>query len=247
MQFSPDAWKLNRSRFGSLDTVLIQPAKCAPASLIVLSHGYGASGSDLLGLFEEFLAQFPDDKPLPAFLFPEAPIDLSDQGMFGSRAWWPLNMAQFMLMSQTHSFDQMRDAVPEGVDDARDKLCACIRACCESNGWSDTPLVLGGFSQGAILTVDAAIRGGLSNVIGLIVFSGALICETLWRDRIADHPLNLPLVQSHGRSDPILPIETGRWLHGLLRDAGCTGELLEFDGPHTIPYEAITRAASRIV
>ena len=39
-------------------------------------------------LFEEILDFLPDDTPKPAFLFPEAPIDLEDEGMYGARAWW---------------------------------------------------------------------------------------------------------------------------------------------------------------
>ena len=46
MRFDPEAWFLERPRLGTLDTVLIRPAKSVPASLVVLCHGFGASGSD---------------------------------------------------------------------------------------------------------------------------------------------------------------------------------------------------------
>jgi len=247
MRFDPEAWFLERPRLGTLDTVLIRPAKSLPASLVVLCHGFGASGSDLLGLFEDILHHLPENAQKSAFLFPEAPVDLSDEGMYGARAWWRLNMAQLMQMSTTNSFDKMRDAVPEGIDEAREALCECIRQCKEKQKWSDMPLVLGGFSQGAMLTVDTALRGSVGPVIGLLVFSGALLCESLWRKAAKDKPLKVPVVQSHGTVDQVLPISTGRWLHELLRDIGCTGNLLEFNGPHTIPSEAIELAAKLLI
>jgi phospholipase/carboxylesterase len=246
MRFDPEAWRMERAKFGSLNTVLISPAKELPKSIVVLCHGFGASGTDLVGCFEDILDCLPDETPKSAFLFPEAPIDLSDEGMYGARAWWSINMAQLMQMNATNSFDQMRQAVPPGIDSARDLLCNCVHACQEKYKWSQVPIILGGFSQGAMLTVDVALRGTLEHVIGLLVFSGALVCESLWREAANKKPLNIPIIQSHGRSDQVLAISTGRWLNGLLNEIGCQGSLIEFNGPHTIPGEAIEQAASLI-
>ncbi len=243
MRFDPDAWTLERPTLGTLDTIAVRPIKSEPSCLVVMCHGYGAPGSDLVGLFEDILHHLPEDSDKPAFLFPEGPIDLEDEGLYGARAWWRLNMAQLMQMSATNSFDKMRDAIPDGIDQAREKLCACIEQYRQKNQWTDLPIVLGGFSQGAMLTVDTALRGSVSPVVGMFVFSGALICESLWRAAATAKPLSIPMVQSHGRIDPILPIATGRWLHSLLRDVGCVGTLFEFDGPHTIPGEALENAA----
>jgi len=152
-------------------------------------------------------------------------------------------MAQLMQMSATNSFDKLRDAVPDGIDKAREQLCNCIEQCRQKHLWSKLPIVLGGFSQGAMLTVDTALRGTVGPIVGLLVFSGALICEMLWRKSMLTKPLSIPIVQSHGQMDQILPISTGRWLHSLLLDAGCDGQLAEFNGPHTIPSEALERTA----
>ena len=243
MRFDPEVWSLERPTLGSLETILVRPAKADPSCLVVMCHGYGAPGSDLVGLFEEILHHLPNDASKPAFLFPEAPIDLEDEGMAGARAWWRLNMAQLMQMSATNSFDKMRDAVPDGIDQAREKLCTCIEQCRMQQKWSTLPIVLGGFSQGAMLTVDTALRGNIDPVVGLLVFSGALLCESQWRKAAQAKPLSIPLVQSHGLVDQILPISTGRWLHSLLHDIGCIGHLAEFNGPHTIPPEAIENTA----
>lgn len=243
MRFDPEAWSLDRPSLGTLDAIAVWPAKTDPSCLVVLCHGFGAPGSDLVGLFEDILHHLPDDSPKPAFLFPEAPIDLEDEGMYGARAWWRLNMAQLMQMSASNSFDTMRDAVPDGIDEAREKLCACIELCRTQKKLPNLQIVLGGFSQGAMLTVDTALRGNIGPIVGLLVFSGALICESQWRKAALAKPLSIPLVQSHGIVDQILPIATGRWLHKLLHDIGCTGDLAEFHGSHTIPSEAMARTA----
>jgi phospholipase/carboxylesterase len=243
MRFDPEVWSLDRSSFGSLDTILVRPAKSAPSCLVVMCHGFGAPGSDLVGLFEDILHFLPEDAQKPAFLFPEAPIDLEDEGMFGARAWWRINMAKLMQMSATNTFEEVRNSVPDGIDDAREKLCSCIEACREKQKWGKLPIVLGGFSQGAMLTVDTALRGTVEPVVGLLVFSGALICESLWRKAALERPLRVPVVQSHGTVDQVLPIATGRWLHSLLNQIGGIGELAEFHGPHTIPGDALESAA----
>ncbi|HUP81942.1 MAG TPA: lysophospholipase [Pirellula sp.] len=243
MRFDPEAWSVDRPTLGTLTTVLVRPTKNDPSCLVVLCHGFGAPGTDLVGLFEDLLYLLPDSVAKPAFLFPEAPIDLEDEGMFGARAWWRLNMAQLMQMSATNSFDKIRDAVPDGIDKAREQLCNCIEQCRKKHRLSNSPVVLGGFSQGAMLAVDTALRGNVGPIAGLLVFSGALICETLWRKAVLTKPLSIPMVQSHGLMDQILPISTGRWLYSLLLDAGCDGQLTEFNGPHTIPSEALERTA----
>jgi phospholipase/carboxylesterase len=152
-------------------------------------------------------------------------------------------MAQLMQMSATNSFDKIRNVKPEGVDEAREKLCKCIEECREKYNWHELPIVLGGFSQGAMLTVDTALRGRVKPLAGMLVFSGALICESLWREAAAANPISVPYVQSHGLVDQVLPIATGRWLNALLNDIRCVGQLAEFNGPHTISSEAIKNAA----
>ncbi len=91
-----------------------------------------------------------------------------------------------------------------------------------------------------MLAVDTVVRGLPAPPGKLAVMSGALICESLWRAG-ATRLQDLAVVQSHGRMDSILPVQTGRWLHELLVAGGASVDYLEFDGDHTIPFEMLPK------
>lgn len=250
MKFDPEAWSFSRPCLGGLNTAFILPAKESPRYLLTLMHGFGAPGTDLVNLFDDLLYYLPDNAAQFAFLCPEGPIDLEAEGIPGGRAWWPLNMAKLMMMSASNTFDEMRDTIPPELDAARTRVQACIEEArntiaTEFKLESTIPVVIGGFSQGAMLATDTVLRGTLPRVAGLIAYSGALICESQWR-KSANAVRNLPLIQSHGRLDNILPFATGQWLYETLSDLGFDGKLLEFDGPHTIPSEAILQTAKML-
>ena len=85
---------------GSLKCSVIQSDTLddAQSGLVILNHGFGASGDDLVDIG----AMLMDESEVIAakfrFVFPEAPIDLGPMGMRGGRAWWPINMAQLAEM-----------------------------------------------------------------------------------------------------------------------------------------------------
>jgi len=225
MKFDPEAWVFSRPSLGELETVLISPAKQSPKSLVVLCHGFGAPGTDLVNLFDDLLYYLPDESPQFAVLFPAGPIDLEDQGLPGGRAWWRLNMAKLMQMAATNSFHEMRNIEPPEIHGVRGQLVHCIQAALDK-----------------LCADHALLRGNLANVSGLFAYSGALICESAWRE-CSSKVSGLSFVQSHGTQDTVLPFETGQWLHDLLKEMGMLGGMLRFDGPHTIPTEALMQSA----
>ena len=114
--------KLSRSvqKFGALKCTVIQSDTLDEASsgLVILNHGFGASGDDLVDLG----AMLMDDSETIAakfrFIFPEAPIDLGPMGMPGGRAWWPINMAQLAEINQTQDFSKLTSIRPPGMPEA---------------------------------------------------------------------------------------------------------------------------------
>jgi len=253
MKFDTQGWYLERGHWGDLDGILIAPRTGIPSALVTLCHGFGAPGTDLVSLTEELVPALSDDFAPPAFLFPEGPIDLEEMyGYPGARAWWPLNMAMLAELAAADAFSALEDQVPDGIDSAREKLVESISACVASKSWERIAPVVGGFSQGSMLAVDISFRGGGFTPCGVIVWSGAMICKSVWAAAPREGSIALSVdqsfrvYQSHGRQDPILPISSGRALYRFLREMGCDIEMDEFDGPHTISLEGIGGAARLI-
>ena len=153
MKFDAETWFLERKVWGGLESILIATRGRAPSVLVTLCHGFGAPGTDLVPLAEELVPLLPEGESKPAFLFPAAPLDLEDShGMPNARAWWLINMAKLAELSAVDNLDALRDEIPPGIDEARGGLEDCIEACVSDKQWSSTKLVLGGFSQGAMLS-----------------------------------------------------------------------------------------------
>ena len=237
------------ARFGSLDSYLIDGSdQSTPDCLVVLCHGYGAPGSDLVGVVSHWLQYLGDHAWKFRFLCPVAPHSLADLGVPGGRAWWPLNMAQMMEAIAANQFDELHHAEPDGLHEAREALADLVTTArselAEQAGQSvdSIPLVLGGFSQGAMLTMDTSLRSRIDPPQLLIQFSGTVICESQWVASM--HRLNQTKVyQSHGTVDPILPFKSAERLRDLLSQANINATFHSFYGPHTIDGEAIVSTA----
>jgi len=248
MKFDAESWVLERGTYAGLDCILILPRTVEPKALVVLCHGFGAPGTDLVNLAEEVVpllaGEAPESSPAPAFLFPEGLIDLSDEfGMEGPRAWWRINMAKLAALQSVASYDELHNEVPEGIDSARSAVEDCVLACLETKNWKSIDLIIGGFSQGAMLSVELAMRATKLAPKALLLWSGALICQKAWQQANQDKQRNIPIFQSHGTQDTILPISTGRALRDFLRSQGMKIEYIEFHGPHTIAYESLQGSA----
>ncbi len=235
---------------GQLETCIVQPSESGrssdeggPDSLVVLMHGYGAPRDDLVGLAAPLLVECFKLELQPILAFPGAPHMPPELG--GGSAWWPINMARLMEAAAKHSFDQMRNEVPPGIDEAREAVAETTELLMARYGMDSSRLTLGGFSQGAMLAVDTAARGLKEAPAKLIAFSGACICEKQWRasgDRLG----KTLAFQSHGSADQILPLETGGFLNEVLTDLCASVEYEKFGGYHEIPEAAIEAAAKLI-
>ena len=247
MSNQPTQWTHSIQQIGPLKSAIIQPAQSSDIhEAIVLCHGFGAPGDDLVGIAELLIRQLRKYDRSPVLVFPEAPIDLAEYGMPGGRAWWPLNMARLMQLAEKNDFSEMRTEVPPGIDEAREMLVETTQKILDQYALPTSSLTLGGFSQGAMLATDTALRGLKTPPKCLAILSGALICENIWKS-FADRLNETEVAQSHGRYDMILPIQTGRWLNAFFQENCSQVTYYEFDGPHTIPgeaYEMISRKSA---
>lgn len=221
------------------------PEGASPALAMVLCHGFGAPGSDLLNLGAEMLSLQPELAEVARFYFPEAPLSLTEAGMPGGRAWWMLDIEKLNAAIATGEFRDLRNDRPPELPAAREKLTALVDEIRDNTGLSMNRIVLGGFSQGSMLATDVSLRLPEPPAL-LAVFSGTLMSEDEWRDLAAKRG-GLSVLQSHGRQDMILPFQAAEWLRDLFQEAGADVEFLPFNGPHTIPGEAVSRFAERLL
>ena len=205
--------------------------------VIVLLHGFGAPGTDLVGLAESLAVE-----PRVRFVFPEAP-EVADVGMpppYEGRAWWQIDMLKLQLAVMSKNWEALAEHVPEGLAEARATLEEFLTALDARLEIAGAPLVLGGFSQGAMLTCDAALHGE-RRLSGLLLFSGSVIARTDWLTRF-EARAPIPVFQSHGRQDPILPFPLAEQLQRQFVARGWQARWVPFDGGHGIGGEALRGA-----
>lgn len=230
-----------KKQIGPLDCVLHGPeiGKTAPELIVLLCHGFGAPGTDLVPLADEILADSQIDKEKILFVFPAAPMTLDSFGGFEGRAWWLINMQALADMAGTNDFTQLRQSVPPGIIDAREMLNETIAEIFELTSTDYSQLIIGGFSQGAMLTAETVLTSS-ENPACLIQMSGTMICEQQWKEKIKSHA-GLKVLQSHGKIDPVLPYEAAEWLKELFEQNECQVDFLPFMGPHTIPMPVLVK------
>jgi phospholipase/carboxylesterase len=213
---------------GGLEVRIIGDTGDGP--IVVMLHGFGAPGDDLVPLGEVLAEAAPGAR----FLFPAAPLALP--AFFGeSRAWWMIDM-EALERDMAAGVPRDRSAeVPDGMAEANARIMALLAALPDEVG--DGPLVLGGFSQGAMLSCDVALRSG-APLAGLVLLSGTFLAAGEWRPRLASRR-GLRVFQSHGRRDPLLPFGAAERLRGELTAAGLEVDWHPFDGAHEIPPQVL--------
>jgi phospholipase/carboxylesterase len=202
--------------------------------VVVLLHGFGAPGDDLVPMWRALRG--------PAgtrYVFPAAPLSLGP-GYAGGRAWWWINLEERIRRQAAGDADTTE--IPEGLTAARAKVTALLAAVNTELRPPPGRVVLGGFSQGAMLSLDVALHTE-APLAGLLLFSGSHIASEDWAPRLAGRR-GLPVFMSHGREDPILPFPISERLAETLRANGLEVEWLPFRGGHGIPPEALALIAA---
>ena len=228
---------------------IVVDGSAEPRIPVILCHGYGAPGDDLASLTPHLIEWIGRDSAALRFVYPEAPHHLAELGMPQGRAWWPLNMAAMQELLQTNRFSELHNAEPPEIDAARRTLQETVEAVLANMPGSPAPesipYCLGGFSQGAMLTMDLSLRGTVPPPKTLVQFSGTLICEDSWKASLS-RLSQTKVLQSHGRIDPILPFTSAEALRDLLREGDVDVDFVAFQGPHTIETDALFRVVERL-
>ncbi len=153
-----------------------------PEKLVILCHGYGANGQDLIGL----AINWQQDMPTTSFFSPDAPQ--KTPGMPGCFQWWAIK-----------SFSQ--EEQEEGVTRAAPIMNMYIDQKLEEAGLTEEDLVLIGFSQGTMLSLFVGLQRERP-LAGIIGYSGAVAAPELLAKNIRSKP---PVLLMHGSMDNMIP------------------------------------------
>lgn len=187
-----------------------RPAAGEPAGLLVLHHGRGSDERDLLSL-----AAVLDPGRRLHVVTPRAPLVLPGPGFH----WY---------------------AVPRVGYPDPDTFAAGYRALgvfhdelWERTGIGAERTILGGFSQGTVMSYALGLGADRPRPGGILAFSGFVPSVPTWAPDLAGRA-GLPVFIAHGRGDQVIAVTLGREARELLEHAGLAVEYHESDGGHQI-------------
>jgi phospholipase/carboxylesterase len=192
-----------------------------PKQLVVLLHGVGADGNDLIGLAPYWAPALPDAE----FVSPDAPFPC-DMAPYG-RQWFSLQ-------------NRSADAILAGVRAAAPILDAFLDDALAQRELDASKLALVGFSQGTMMSLYIGPRRP-KTVAGIVGYSGALIgADTLMQD-IRTRP---PVLLVHGDADQIVPPQAFPLAVAGLKSVGVAVEELICPGvAHSIDEAGLRRGS----
>jgi phospholipase/carboxylesterase len=129
------------------------------------------------------------------------------------------------------------------LPEARTQISALIAEAASRAHVAPEAVVLGGFSQGAMLATDVVFASP-SAVGGLAILSGSLVAEAVWSARLGAMAPGFPVFMSHGRGDPVLPFDFAETLRDRLQAAKHAVTWIPFAGGHEIPRVVLAGLAT---
>lgn len=218
-----------RLTLGTLDATQVGTGD-GPA--VLLCHGFGAPGDDLVPLAEAL-----DPAGQWRWFFLEAPLSLRAMGIPG-RAWWNIDMVALQRAMASGDLSARMEETPPGLAEARAAVEQALQVLQAEHQVEPSRLVIGGFSQGAMVTTEVALHAA-APLAGLAILSGALISRARWQAAATARAAGLHVFQSHGRRDPILPFAGAERLGALLDAAGASRQFVAHGGGHELPPEVL--------
>jgi phospholipase/carboxylesterase len=168
--------------------------------LVVLLHGYGANGDDLIALAHGWRARLPE----AAFVAPNAPEAVP--GMLGALQWFPLTL------QDPNEFWRGVVAAAPGLDRFVAEELARL-------GVAPQRLVLVGFSQGTMLALHVGLRRAVAPA-AVVAYSGLLAGA----ERLGEIKSRPPVLLVHGEADDLIPVEALHLAREQLAAAGLAVE-----------------------
>jgi phospholipase/carboxylesterase len=183
-----------------------RPAAGDPEGLLVLFHGRGADELDLVPLLDLL-----DPRRKLLGLTPRGPLSLPP----GGAHWYALREVGY--------------PDPDTFHDTYEHLADWL----DGLGFPPERTVLGGFSQGAVMSYALALGTGRPSPAALVALSGFMPTVPGFELDL-DSRDGLPVAIAHGAYDPVIGAEWGRRAAATLEPAGLDVVYRELPMPHAV-------------
>jgi phospholipase/carboxylesterase len=198
--------------------------------LMVLFHGYGSDGNDMISLS----SYWADILPNTMFIAPNAPepCDINPMGF----QWFALDTSASLDLEKTLSR-------LTGSKAARPNIEHFLKSLWEETGMSAKDTILVGFSQGAMMALEVGLRLD-EQLRGVIAFSGGLVDPKNIAKEIKSKP---PVCFVHGGNDDVVPVGMSVVSSQALEEAGLDVKLhISPPAGHTIAIDGLEFASEFI-
>ena len=199
-----------------LDGPRLPAASGKADALVVLLHGYGADGNDLI----ELGAQWRQLLPGAAFVAPHAAAMIPGfpPGMGGGRQWFALDAYDPNLLRRDpqHSAAVFATML-SGAEQVAPALNDFLDAELARHGLNGNRLALVGFSQGTMMSLHVGLRRAVAPAC-ILGYSGAMLGADQLKQQIKSRP---PIYLIHGDADDVVPVEALFAAVNGLNEAGC--------------------------
>ncbi|TZG24170.1 alpha/beta hydrolase [Sphingomonas montanisoli] len=191
-----------------------------PNALVILIHGYGSNGDDLISLAAMIQPALPD----AAFVAPNAPSQIPR--MAAAHQWWPIE-----------TFSMAERAA--GAASAAPELDAFVTQELDATGLSSDRLLLVGFSQGTMMALHVGLRRP-DPIAGIVGISGMLVAPDRLEADIRSRP---PVLLIHGTEDDVVPFRSMDLAATALTAAGVRVETHASPGvAHSVGQDGLVAA-----
>ncbi|MCB9060832.1 MAG: hypothetical protein H6622_04855 [Halobacteriovoraceae bacterium] len=206
------------------------------ATAVVLLHGYGADCNDLFNL-----GGYLDSQGRFDWYFPNGILEVPIGPFMTGRAWFPIRMMDFQNAVSSGEFPEyFANQNPEGLDMASEKVQGLLNELSKNYD----KIIIGGFSQGAMMATDIVLNSDLKPK-QLLILSGAFTKKQNWSAN-QGKIFELEIFQSHGQQDPVLPYSTAILLRDFFINSGSKLTYRPFIGGHEIPPNVLGELANFI-
>jgi len=197
--------------------------KPKPSHAVIWLHGLGADGNDFVPVVKQM--------KLPRlgirFVFPHAPMrPVTINGGFVMRAWYDIAYQELAFKEDERGLRESQRLVEDMI--AREN----------KRGIPSSRIVLAGFSQGGVLTLQVGLRQA-KRLAGLMALSAYLPMSPMIEIERNAASASVPIFMGHGIADNIVPLVLGTMSRDTLSKLGSEVEWHQYPMPHSVCAEEL--------